>query len=62
MAQELDSLKGTNLTGQLTGGAQQAPADEGKDADMPREEETKGGESSVTRNARKRVAESTSPT
>lgn len=63
MAQELDRMKGTNVTGHLTGGATQAPAAEGKaGAKMPEGDNAGGGESSVTRNARKRVAESTSPT
>jgi hypothetical protein len=56
MAQFIDASTGSNLSG----GAAPAPAQP-----MPRgtpEVSTGGGESGVTRNARARVAESTSPT
>ena len=60
MAQRLDQLQGTNIGGQMMSGGSQQPTSGGS-VEMP-QSAANGGESSVTANARKRVAESTSPT
>ena len=69
LAQMVDQSRGTNLADQIaagiTGGVAPAPVDGGAPADASKSESLGGdnsGESSVTKNARKRVAESTSPT
>ena len=69
LAQMVDQAKGTNLADQIaagiTGGVAPAPVDGGAPADASKSEALGGdnsGESGVTKNARKRVAESTSPT
>ena len=69
LAQMVDQTKGTNLADQIaagiTGGVAPAPTEGGEAADAPKSEALggeKSGESGVTKNARKRVAESTSPT
>ena len=63
MAQMLDQVKGSNMAQQIaagiTGGPAPAIMDGSAGAEMPEGEKA---ESSVTKNARKRVAESTSPT
>ena len=70
LAQMVDQAKGTNLADQIaagiTGGAAPAPTDGSVATDTSKSDalggEKKTGESSTTKNARKRVAESTSPT
>ena len=69
LAQMVDQSRGTNLADQIaagiTGGVAPAPVDGGAPADASKSEALGGentGESGVTKNARKRVAESTSPT
>ena len=70
LAQMVDQAKGTNLAegiaAGITGGAAPAPADGSVATDTSKSDalggEKKTGESGVTKNARKRVAESTSPT
>ena len=68
MAQMLDEVKGTNMAQQIAAGVMGGPVPAAVDGG---EVAKKGGEalggdskseSSVTKNARKRVAESTSPT
>ena len=70
LAQMVDQAKGTNLADQIaagiTGGAAPSPAAGSVATDTSKSDalggEKKSGESSTTKNARKRVAESTSPT
>ena len=70
LAQMVDQAKGTNIADQIaagiTGGAAPAPADGSVATDTSKSDalggEKKTNESSTTKNARKRVAESTSPT
>ena len=70
LAQMVDQAKGTNLADQIaagiTGGAAPAPIDGSVATDTSKSDalggEKKTGESGVTKNARKRVAESTDPT
>ena len=67
MAQQLDALQGTNMAQMMMQGGGQAPVPQGDDVSKKTEKtEALGGnsgdESSVTKNARKRVADSTSPT
>ena len=70
LAQMVDQAKGTNLAegiaAGITGGAAPAPAGGSVATDTSKSDalggEKKTGESGVTKNARKRVAESTSPT
>ena len=60
MAQRLDQLEGTNLAGAMMGqSAQETPKEEGR---APEKKNSTGGESSVTKNARQRVAASSAPT
>lgn len=56
MATELDAIKGTNMAQMMMGGGAPAPTGEGE-SEIPSEDK----ESSVTKNARERVANSTSP-
>ena len=66
----VDQVKGTNLADQIaagiTGGVAPSPVDGSVATDTSKSDalggEKKTGESGVTKNARKRVAESTSPT
>ena len=70
LAQMVDQVKGTNLADQIaagiTGGVAPSPVDGSVATDTSKSDalggEKKTGESGVTKNARKRVAESTSPT
>ena len=70
LAQMVDQAKGTNLADQIaagiTGGVAPSPVTGSVDTDTSKSDalggEKKTGESSTTKNARKRVAESTSPT
>ena len=70
LAQMVDQAKGTNLADQIaagiTGGVAPSPVDGSVATDTSKSDalggEKKTGESSTTKNARKRVAESTSPT
>ena len=70
LAQMVDQAKGTNLADQIaagiTGGAAPAPIDGSVATDTSKSDalggEKKTGESGITKNARKRVAESTDPT
>ena len=70
LAQMVDQAKGTNLADQIaagiTGGAAPAPIEGSVATDTSKSDalggEKKTGESGVTKNARKRVAESTDPT
>ena len=70
LAQMVDQAKGTNIADQIaagiTGGATPAPADGSVATDTSKSDalggEKKTNESSTTKDARKRVAESTSPT
>ena len=68
MAQQLDALQGSNIAQQMMqGGGGQAPAPQGDDVSKKTEKTealggNSGSESSITKNARKRVADSTSPT
>ena len=70
LAQMVDQAKGTNLADQIaagiTGGTAPSPVDGSVTTDTSKNDalggEKKTGESGVTKNARKRVAESTSPT
>ena len=70
LAQMVDQSRGTNLADQIaagiTGGVAPAPIDGGEPVQASKSEslggEKKTGESGVTKNARKRVAESTDPT
>ena len=70
LAQMVDQVKGTNLADQIaagiTGGAAPSPVSGSVATDTSKSDalggEKKTGESSTTKNARKRVAESTSPT
>ena len=69
LAQMVDQARGSNIAEQLmaqfTGGAPVAPIDGGMAANVGETEalggDTKGGEASITKKARQRVAESTSP-
>jgi hypothetical protein len=64
MAQMLDQVKGSNMAQQIAAGITGGPAPAIMDGSVE-PEKLEGGEkaeSSVTKNARKRVAESTSPT
>ena len=66
MAQQLDALQGTNMAQMMQGGGQ-APVPQGDDVSKKTEKTealggNSGSESSITKNARKRVADSTSPT
>ncbi len=71
LAQMVDQTRGSNLADQIAAGVMgtAAPLPVDGEANVKTDgnaalggDETKGGESSVTQNARKRVAESTSPT
>lgn len=61
LAQMVDEAKGTNITGQMAAGitGSAVPVQGGQ---ILQNEESGGGESSVTKKARQRVAEATSPT
>lgn len=60
MAQALDDARGTNISGEMAAGMGINAAPRGGKAEMSEEGGTLG-ESSVTKNARQRVADSTSP-
>jgi hypothetical protein len=62
MAQMLDQVKGTNMAQQLAAGMGGGPAPVGGNVEPKKMAGGDTGESSVTEKARKRVAESTSPT
>jgi hypothetical protein len=69
LAQMVDQVKGTNMAEQIAAGVTGGPAPaiiDGSDVAEKGQQALGGGEggkeSSVTRNARKRVAESTDPT
>lgn len=67
MAQQLDALTGTNMAQAMMQGGGQPPMPQGEaNSKTAEKSEALGGnsgkESSITKNARKRVAESTSPT
>lgn len=66
LAQMVDQERGSNIAQQIaagiTGGPAPIPVDGGKESAQALGGEEASGESSVTKNARKRVAESTSPT
>jgi hypothetical protein len=62
MAQLLDQAKGTNMAQQIAAGITGGPAPAIMDGSVEPEKISDTWESSVTKNARKRVAESTSPT
>ena len=62
LAQMVDQAKGTNLAEQIAAGISGAPAPAMTEGGSVKMEEADGGESHVTKNARQRVAEASSPT
>ena len=62
LAQMVDQAKGTNLADQIAAGITGSPVPAMVEGGSGKDKENSGGESSVTKNARQRVAESSSPT